>query len=138
MMTIEIQSWKLSIKTVDECHSLCNVNGKLDSSVRVHNKSEMNLNILFSVLKLHEISIFRILGWRSCCAIEMKFNSLKHGHDHNLTNLKSNTSKCSGQIDWIFLSRPFNLRMGNWATGSYNLNKDQQWPLIKSIKPYLS
>ena len=44
MMTIEIQSWKLSIKTVYECHSLCNVNGKLDSSVRVHNKSEMNSN----------------------------------------------------------------------------------------------
>ena len=55
MMTIEIQSWKLSIKTVDECHSLGDVNGKLDSSVRVHNKSEMNLNILFSVSKLREI-----------------------------------------------------------------------------------
>ena len=45
MMTVEIESWELSVKAVNESHSLGHVNGKLDSSGCVHHKSAKVMDV---------------------------------------------------------------------------------------------
>ena len=53
MMTVEIESWELSVKAVNESHSLGHVNGKLDGSGCVHHKSAKVMLTQAQLIRCH-------------------------------------------------------------------------------------
>lgn len=56
MMTVEIESWELSVKAVNESHSLGHVDGKLDSSGCVHHKSAKVMDIINTALRSSDVT----------------------------------------------------------------------------------